>query len=205
MGIQPQLKELLLQSLEHEKGGVLVYSTALECAINEDLREEWEGYLEQTENHVAVLTKVCVSLGLDAGERTPGCQVVQHVGKSLVQAMKMSLAAGNPAAAELTACECVVLAETKDHANWGLIGAVAESGDEEVASALRAAYEQVEDEEDEHLYHTKGWCRELWLKSLGISASLPPPEEEQDVKTAVEADRARKSGKLRRRKEASTA
>ena len=29
--VSPQLKELLLQSLTHELGGVLVYRTALEC------------------------------------------------------------------------------------------------------------------------------------------------------------------------------
>jgi hypothetical protein len=29
--VPAQLKELLLQSLEHERGGVLVYQTALEC------------------------------------------------------------------------------------------------------------------------------------------------------------------------------
>src|SRR5262245_35331178 len=28
-------------------------------------------------------------------------------------------------------------------------------------------------EEDEHLYHTTGWCRELWIQSLGIPAVLP--------------------------------
>lgn len=197
--IPAQLKELLLQSLEHEKGGVLVYRTALECVINDDLREEWEEYLEQTENHVEVLTSVCNALELDPGERTPGCQVVQHVGKSLVQAMKMALAAGNPVAAELVACECVVLAETKDHADWELIGACAKAYDDQTGLALRAAYEKIEDEEDEHLYHTKGWCRELWLKSLGISATLPPPEEKQDVKTAIEAANAKKSEEPRRR------
>ena len=52
--ILPQLKELLLQSLEHERGGVLIYRTALECVINDDLREEWEKYLTQTEKHVLV-------------------------------------------------------------------------------------------------------------------------------------------------------
>ena len=197
--IPAQLKELLLQSLEHEKGGVLVYRTALECVINEDLEEEWEEYLEQTENHVEVLTSVCKALGLDPGERTPGCQVVQHVGKSLVQAMKMALAAGNPEAVELVACECVVLAETKDHSDWELIGACAKAYDDEAGSILRAAYEEIEDEEDEHLYHTKGWCRELWLKSLGIAATLPPPEEKRDVRTAVEADKAKKAEEPRRK------
>ena len=203
--IPPQLKELLLQSLEHEKGGVLVYKTGLECAINDDLRKEWQEYLDQTENHVEVLTATCQELGLDPGERTPGCQVVQHVGKSLVQAMKMAFAAGHPDAAELVACECVVLAETKDHANWELIGACAKAYEGEIGQVLREAYEEVEDEEDEHLYHTKGWCRELWLKSLDIAATLPPPEEERDVKSAIEAEQAKKSEEPRRKESKRTA
>jgi hypothetical protein len=203
--VPAQLKELVLQSLEHEKGGVLVYRTALECVINDDLRKEWEGYLDQTENHVEVLTSVCKALDLDPGERTPGCQVVQHVGKSLVQAMKMAIAAGNPVAAELVACECVVLAETKDHADWELIGACAKAYQDEAGRILRAAYEEIEDEEDEHLYHTKGWCRELWLQSLGIKATLPPPEENRGVKTAVEAENAKKSEEPRLRAPSRTA
>jgi hypothetical protein len=183
-----QLKELLLQSLEHERGGVLVYRTALECAVNDDLREEWTGYLEQTEKHVEILTAACESLGLDPGERTPGCKVIHHLGKALVVAMKMALAEGDRAAAQLVACECVVVAETKDHADWQLIGESAKAlGTEEAGAVLHAAYEEVEDEEDEHLYHTKGWCRELWLDSLGLKAVLPPPEEKRDVKTAAEA------------------
>jgi rubrerythrin len=195
-----QLKELLLQSLVHEKGGVLVYRTALECVRNDDLREEWEKYLAQTENHVVVLKGLCAAIGIDPGERTPGCQVVQHVGESLVQAMKMALAAGDPAAAQRVACECVVLAETKDHADWELIGACAEAQEGTVARELLAAYEQIEDEEDEHLYHTKGWCRELWLDALGIGANLPPPEEKQDVKTAAAAQQAKESAKRKRKK-----
>lgn len=188
---QAQLKELLLQSLQHERGGLLVYQTALECAVNKSLRKEWEDYLEQTHTHVEALTKLCELIGLDPGEVTPGCKIVQHTGKSLVTAMKMALAAGDPAAAELVACECVVLAETKDHANWELIGTCAESMAGDAAAAMTAAYEKIEDEEDEHLYHTKGWCRELWLKSLGLKAMLPPPEERKDVKSAVEAAQAK--------------
>jgi hypothetical protein len=64
---------------------------------------------------------------------------------------------------------------------------------------LQPAYKQVEDEEDEHLYHTKGWCRELWLKSLGLNAVLPPPEEKRDVKTAVDAAKARQQRTAQRR------
>jgi hypothetical protein len=193
MPVHAQLKELLLQSLEHERGGVLVYQTALECARNPDLMKEWTEYLEQTRKHVVLLTEACAALGLDPGERTPGCMVVHHTGKSLVLAMKMALAAGDRAAAELVACECVVLAETKDHADWQLIGECAKNMGEDVRAALQPAYDEVEDEEDEHLYHTKGWCRELWLKSLGLDAMLPPPEGKQDVKSGMEATKVAKT------------
>jgi hypothetical protein len=189
--IDPQLKELLLQSLTHERGGVLVYRTALECALNEDLHEEWTEYLEQTQHHVEVLTRVCERLGLDAGEMTPGCQIVHENGKALVIAMKAALANGDMAAAELVACDCVVLAETKDHANWELIGACAKEMEGDFTTTLQEAYDEVEDQEDEHLYHTKGWCRELWRRSLGLTAVLPPPEETQHVTTAVEAAEAK--------------
>jgi len=185
-----QLNELLLQSLEHEKGGVLVYQTALECAVNEDLREEWEKYLGETETHARILTDVCNALGLDPEEQTPGREIVHEMGESLVSAMRKAISGGDMAAAQLVACECVVLAETRDHLNWHLIGMCADKATGEQKKALKAAFEEVEDQEDEHLYHTKGWCRELWVESLGMKAVLPPPEERKEVKTAIGAARA---------------
>jgi rubrerythrin len=185
-----QLNELLLQSVEHEKGGVEVYELALKCVVNSDLKEEWEKYLEETRHHVRVLTEACKTLGVSTDQNTPGQQVVRHLGASLVQAMKMALKAGTPEAAQLVACECVVLAETKDHLDWELIGKCAEKLKGEEAKTLTAAYEEIEDQEDEHLYHSKGWRRELWIESLGMKALLPPPEERKHVKTAIGAARA---------------
>ena len=184
--------DLLYQALETEMGGVEIYTTALTCVQNEDLREEWEEYLEQTKRHVEVMRELCTELGLDPDRDTPGRQVVRHIGKSLVKAMQMALGAGEPAAAELVACECVTLAETKDHANWGLIGTLAEESSGKEQKALQAAYDEVEDEEDEHLYHTTGWGRELWLDALGLDAQLPPPEEEEDVQSQEEAAQVKK-------------
>jgi rubrerythrin len=188
-----QLKELLLQSLEHERGGVKIYQAALQCAVNEHLKDEWEKYLQQTENHVRVLTQVCSTLKLDPQEQTPGTQILHKMGTALVTAIEEAQAGGEPEAAQLVACECVVLAETKDHLDWELIGAVAEKLKAEEARALKDAYDEVQDQEDEHLYHTRGWCRELWLQSLGMKAVLPPPEERKHVKTAIGAARAERS------------
>lgn len=182
--------ELITQALEHERGGIQVYETALKCVVNDDLREEWEGYLEETREHESILMGACATLGVDPELETPGRAIVRDLGKSLVEAMEQALTAGKPEAAELVACECVVLAETKDHLNWQLIGQCANHLDGDAAEALRNAYEQVEDQEDEHLYHSKGWCRELWIQSLGLKAVLPPPEERRQVTTAIGAARA---------------
>jgi hypothetical protein len=107
--------------------------------------------------------------------------------------MEMATQAGDAAAAQIVAAECVVLAETKDHQNWTLLNQVSEQASGKLATAIRNAVEAVEDEEDQHLYHTKGWARELWIESLGMKAVLPPPEEEKDVKTAIGAARAEQS------------
>lgn len=185
-----QMKELLLQSLEHEKGGVLVYETALKCVVNSDLKVEWQGYLDETREHVRLLTDTIVSLEIDPYLETPGRQVVRYLGSSLVQAMQMALTSGPKDAAELVACECVVNAETKDHLDWELIGKCAEQLSGRQRDALKAAYDVIEDQEDEHLYHSKGWCRELWIQSLGLHAILPPPEEVEHVTTAKGAAEA---------------
>lgn len=185
-----QLHELLYQTLETELGGVEVYTNALRCAVNDELKEEWQKYLDQTRVHVRIVEDVITELGLDPEKETPGRKVVRHTGESLVKAMEMALQAGNPDAAQLVAAECVTLAETKDHLNWHLIGEAAEKAAKEIADVLTEAHKQVEKEEDEHIYHTKGWTRELWIQSLGMKAVLPPPEEVKDVHTAIGAARA---------------
>ena len=100
-----------------------------------------------------------------------------------------------PEQAQVVAAECVTLAETKDHLNWELAGEVVKHLTGEPAKVLRAAYKEVEDEEDKHLYHNTGWARELWIEGLGLPAVLPPPEEQKEVKTAIGAARAKQARK----------
>jgi rubrerythrin len=190
-----EVRELLYQALETELGGVQVYETALRCVVNDDLQKEWEEYLEQTKNHVQIVENVFSRLELDPAVETPGRLIVRHIGESLVKAMEMALEGGTPEAAQIVAAECVVLAETKDHLNWELIGELVKTAKGEKGAALKEAHQEVEDEEDEHLYHTTGWTRELWIEALGMPAVLPPPEEEKDVKTAIGAARAKRARK----------
>ena len=186
-------QELLYQALETELGGEEVYLAAIRCAQNSELKKEWQKYLEETQNHQRIVLQVFDKLGLDANAETPGRAVVRHLGESLVRAMEMAQKNAPAEAAELVAAECVVLAETKDHANWELIGKVAESLKGDEARALKEAFSEVEEQEDMHLYHTMGWARELWIQFLGMPAVLPPPEEEKKVTTAIGAARAKQS------------
>ena len=194
---EKQLQELLYQALETELGGVQVYRTALTCVTNEELAEEFQRYLEQTEHHVEVLSSVLEKLGMSTETETPGRAVVRHIGQSLVKAMELALSQGPREAAELVAAECVVHAETKDHLNWELLGMALEARGlpAETKKVIKEAFSEVEEEEDEHLYHSTGWTRELWIQALGMPAVLPPPEEEKEVKTAIGAARAKKARK----------
>ena len=187
---EKQLKDLLLQMMETEIGGELVYRTAIACAINKDLAKEWQEYLEETITHQTVVKSIFQEIGLNPNEDSPSRQVVKHIGNSLVKAMELAKSSGNAGLAQLVACECVVHAETKDHSNWELLGKVAETASGDIAKILKKAHEAVEEDEDHHLYHTKGWCRELWIESLGMPAVLPPPEEVKNVETAIGASRA---------------
>ena len=91
-----QLAELLGQMLETELGGTKVYETALECVVNDELREEWEKYLAQTQDHAVIVSGLMERFGLDTTTETPGRGVVRHIGQSLVKAMKLALEAGRP-------------------------------------------------------------------------------------------------------------
>ena len=166
-------------------GGVKIYETALKCAQNEDLKEEWERYHEETQQHVDILRAVCLQMQYDSEEQTPGRQITRDKGQALVAAMEAALGAGDEEAAQCVACESVLLAELVDHTNWQLIGEAAKHLEGAEARALKDAYQQVEDQEDEHFYHTKGWMRELSLEALGLKAVLPPPEETKKVKSAM--------------------
>lgn len=190
---EAQLTELLYQALETEIGGQAIYRSAIECAANQDLAEEWQKYLEETTEHERILRTLFEKIGLDPDVQTPGRAIVRMKGEALVAANKAALKAFGQAGAQLTASESVVEAETKDHQNWELIGRCAEALSGRKASALKEAYDQVEEQEDQHLYHTMGWSRELWIEALGMPAVLPPPEEAKKVVTAIGAARAEHS------------
>lgn len=186
-----KLNELLYQALETEKGGVEVYDAALRCVVNEELREEWSKYRDQTKRHVEIVTELFETFQLEPEAPSPGAEIIAMKAEALVKAMEKALTDGERPAAQLVAAECVIDAEAKDHLNWELLAEAVKELEGEEAAALKKAVDEIEEEEDEHLYHTMGWARELWLENLGLPAVLPPPEEKKHATSAIEAARAK--------------
>lgn len=178
------VSELLLQSLEHEIGGVLIYEAALKCVVNDGLRTEWERYLDETRDRVRILTDVCVAVGLDPDRSTSGRRIVQELGWALIATIEKASVDGPSEVAQLVACECVVMAATKDHLDWELIGKCADRFRGGKNIALKDAFNEIEDPGDAHLDHSRVWCRELWIESLGLRAALPSLDERHYVKAA---------------------
>jgi hypothetical protein len=52
------LREILLRSLKHERGGVKVYETALSCGVCPDLKKERSEHLDQTQRRIHILEGV---------------------------------------------------------------------------------------------------------------------------------------------------
>ena len=181
---------LLYQALQTEIGGIEVYQNAIESARNDDLKDEWREYLDQTRTHRKKLLAVFETLGLDPDEDKPARRIVRDKAEALVKAMKTAREILSAEEAELVAGECVVDAETKDHLNWSLLEHVVEEGPKAFAEALKQPVSEVLEQESEHLFHTQGFTRELWLKHLGFPAALPPPEEQKSVQTKIGAGRA---------------
>lgn len=177
-----QIDEFLLLSLEHERLGADVYRAALLCAIDARLAAEWRCCLDETLEHVNILEEVCKALGLDSERDFPRRDIGRRRGASLVEATLHAKDLGSHEAAQIIACECVVLAETKDHLDWELLGHVADALDGEAGEGLREACELVAEQEERHLQKSRAWCTQLWLRCLEID---PIPAAAPAVRSTV--------------------
>lgn len=187
---QEQLENLLCEAIETEMGGVKIYEAALECAENEELRDEWEEYRDQTQEHIEILRKACEQLGIDTEQETAGRKIVRATSEALLKNMKMAKDTEDSTLAQIVAAEAIALAESKDHLNWQIVGLIAkeaEKGDR-IGDVLQDAYDEVYEQEEEHVFHNQGWARELWAQALGMEAVFPPPEEKLGIKIPKKAE-----------------
>jgi hypothetical protein len=159
------LADLLSSFLAHERCGVHLYRTVAGASENPVLKNGYERFLGQTEHHVAVLEELIARLGGNPLYVSPSARLVHSMNDHLTAGVVLAAGSADVLDREMAMLEAVVLAETKDHADWSLLASLAEKAPEgEVRRALRAAVDEVEDEEDEHIT----WAKDMWHRMAAM-------------------------------------
>jgi rubrerythrin len=173
------LMDVLSEFLAVEMGGQKLYEKALTLVSDSEVRTKFHEFHRQTLKHQKVLTDVIHRLGGNTRAQSPTAKVATEKAQALLRSMERNGLSKDQA--ELNAIENIVLAETKDHADWELIGKIArQSTDDRLREVLGAAAGEVEQEEDEHLNWTRKKLGELQMEALvkGGNAKTKPDSPE---------------------------
>jgi rubrerythrin len=179
------LLDKLSEFLMVEQAGLQLYTVAAARTADRTLQHRYAEFGAETAQHRAVLVELIERLGGDPSYISPTARVAQFKGAKLLES-SACLAGLSQAEVEAIDLENVLLAETKDHADWSLLAQlVAQIEAADVKEALQSAVDQVEAQEDEHL----AWAREtLSQRSLQllVDGSAPNPARWQAVMSAPE-------------------
>jgi rubrerythrin len=161
-----EVMDKLSEFLTVEKGGVELYEAALKHVIDHEVREKYQEFHKQTIRHDQILTEIIRKLGGDPSYKSAGAKIAEEKAKALLKTMSETKGMSRDDA-QLNAIENIVIAETKDHADWELLGHIAHrSKDDRLSELLKPAVSEVESQEDEHLSFSQKKMGELALKGL---------------------------------------
>jgi rubrerythrin len=179
MGRQALLDKLS-EFLVVEQGGLQIYRVAAARARDPELRAACEAFGRQTARHRDALVRLIRRLGGDPDHVSATARLAQAKATALLETSRL---AGplSPEEVEANDLENILLAETKDHANWHVLRMLARAtGDLDVRLALEEAVGAIEAEEDYHL----GWARDRLARATMRVLTLgpaPSPERWQRV------------------------
>jgi len=157
----PFIADLLSSFLVHEQCGFHLYRTVSALTKNPMLSGKYQQFGAQTESHIGILEQLITDLGGKPGYVSPAARMTEAMNTKMVEAITLLSGSADENTVEQAMLEAVVLAETKDHANWKLLGSLAgEMPDGEAKEAILVAVGQVEDQEDNHVE----WASSTWEK-----------------------------------------
>src|ERR671916_753844 len=168
------LLDKLSEFLMVEQGGLQLYTVAAARSTNPTLKQRYAEFGAETAHHRAVLVELIERLGGDPSYISPTARVAQFKAAKLLESS--SCVGGlSQQEIEMNDLENVLLAETKDHADWhllseiakgmadpGLVQTIREGAKQmlgmtpnglslgQVQQLIRDAVDEVEDQEDEH-------------------------------------------------------
>ena len=147
--------EVLLDKLSEflmvEQCGWQLYRVVESRTTDKELKERYQEFGRETDRHRAILTGLIHDLGGDPDYVSPTARLAQAKSEALLASALVSGPLGE-AEREASDLENVLLAETKDHADWELLSKLTEQlPNGKTKTAIEAAVAEVEPQEDEHL------------------------------------------------------
>jgi rubrerythrin len=118
------LLDMLSEFLMVEQGGLQLYRTALGRCTNPQLQSKYTEFLKETAHHREVLATLITELGGDPSYVSPTARAAQFKASKLLESALVVDGLSQPEV-ELSDLENVLLAETKDHADWSLLSQMA--------------------------------------------------------------------------------
>jgi rubrerythrin len=181
--------EVLLDKLSEflmvQQCGWQLYRVVGSRTTDPELQARYQEFGEETDRHRTILTQLIKDLGGDPDYVSPTARVAQVKSEALLQSVLVS-GPLSPEELQVSDLENVVLAETKDHADWELLGQLAEQlPNGKARKAIEAAVAEVGPQEDEHLGWAQAKLAELGLKAL---TQEPPPDPERLDRVVIEPD-----------------
>jgi rubrerythrin len=182
-------KQVLLDKLSEflmvEQGGLQLYQLAMGRTQHAELKQRYQEFAQQTAHHHEVLTRLIQQLGGDPNYVSPPARLAQVKATKLMEAPMISDALA-PAEIEVNDLENLLLAETKDHADWQLLRKIGEQCDDtQMKQAILQAVQEVEPQEDQHVQWAHDMLAKLCLQ-MAQQGPAPSPERWQKVISAPE-------------------
>ena len=174
------LLDKLSEFLMVEQGGLELYRTALSRATSSEIKERYQEFAEETSRHRTILIRLIEKLGGDPSYVSPTARLAQLKACSLLET---AVRADGLSQEEVEAndLENVLLAETKDHANWHLLEQLSQQvDDQQVKTAIEEAVQEVEPQEDAHLEWARTTLSQVALRMI-LQGPVPAPERWQQV------------------------
>jgi len=200
----PVMLDKLSEFLMVEQCGFELYKVVAARSTTPELQQKYEEFGRETAHHRVVLVRLIERLGGDPNYISPPARIAQFKAAKLLESALAVDGLSQPEI-EMNDLENVLLAETKDHADWHLLSEIAKqlaspsmtdklsdptnqalgmmpSGLSlvDMQQAIQAAVDEVEDEEDEHLE----WARETLTRmclEMAMNGPAPSPERWQRV------------------------
>jgi rubrerythrin len=156
------IADLLSACLAHERAGTLLYRCVAEKTRHSEWRERYRHFRGETEEHVRILEDAIRQLGGDPMYVSPAARMTEFLGTKLMEPILLA-GSVDDMTTELTCIEAVMLAETKDRANWQLMAVLAgRLRDSEAKRILQAAVDRVLAQEEEHV----SWASSTWQQAI---------------------------------------